>query len=237
MSSVVLITTANNPPKGIPALEMTNVATRHITAKAAVFFWAASGIEKIVIADATGSRLLNEEDILSLSRMGVAVEQISYLQDEQAIREKGKGYGEGMLIKYALESSETINAESSFFKCTGKIYCRNFHKIVQLIDSNRIKNFFWRYLGEGDSPMALADTRFFYTTKTYCEENIIPAYLKTDEKESLAEIEIFKILNETLGSAKALRPMLSGFSGGTGGQYFDASLGSLDYNFPCWVEC
>ena len=39
MNSIVLITTAMEPPKEMPFLEMTNTATRQLTAKAAVFFY------------------------------------------------------------------------------------------------------------------------------------------------------------------------------------------------------
>jgi hypothetical protein len=123
VGTTVLITTANKPPKDIPYLQMTNEAMRYITAKASVFFWAALGIEKIVIADATGGFLLDSEETLLLKQMGVDVEQISYCQNEDLIKQKGKGYGEGMLIKFALENSTFLRSENNFFKCTGKVYC------------------------------------------------------------------------------------------------------------------
>lgn len=237
MSSIVLITTANNPPKDVPFLQMTNVATRYITAKASVFFWAAQGIEKIVITDATGGSLLNSEEMLLLKQMGVDVEQISYYQDEDLIKSRGKGYGQGTLIKFALENSIFLKSENNFFKCTGKVYCRNFETVLSMIQQNNIQNIFWRYLGEGDSLQQWADMRFFYTTKKFCEENIIPAYLKSDDnKASAAEYYCFNVLNEKLPTANALRPLLSGFSGHTGKQCFDLSLGILDMNYPCWVD-
>ncbi len=73
-NSAVLITTAIKPPTGVIGLKMTSMAKRKITAKAAVFFWASSGIKKIVIADATGQTLLNDADLLLLSQMNVQVE-------------------------------------------------------------------------------------------------------------------------------------------------------------------
>jgi hypothetical protein len=235
MSSLVLITTANTPPSDLPFLQMTNVATRYITAKASVFFWAAHGIEKIVIADATGGSLLTSEEILLLKQMGVDVEQIHYLQNDDLIKSRGKGYGEGALIKFALENSEFLKSEDSFFKCTGKVYCRNFDKIFHIIKKNNIQNMFWRYLGEGDSLKPWADMRFFYTTKNFCEENLIPAYLESDDNIAAAEYFCFNVINEKLSTATALRPLLSGFAGGTGQPYFDLSLGILDINHPCWV--
>jgi len=233
--TTVLITTANKPPKDVPFLQMTNIAMRFITAKASVFFWAAQGIEKIVIADATGGYLLDSEEILLLKQIGVDVEQISYYQNENLIKSKGKGYGEGELIKFALENSIFLKNENNFFKCTGKVYCRNFKEILQIIKKSNIQNIFWRNLGEGDSLKPWADMRFFYTTKNFCEEVLIPAYLKSDDHIAAAEYFCFNVLNEKLPTAKTLRPLLSGFAGITGKQYFDLSLGMLDIRCPCWV--
>jgi len=235
-SPIILITTANVPPGGVPFLEMTNVATRLLTAKAAVFFWAAQGVGGIVIADATGVKLLNEDEVILLKQMNVEVEQISTHQNNKEIILKGKGYGEGRLIQFALEKSLLLKNAKIFFKCTGKVYCRNFEMIYQMIKSNNIKNIFWRHLGDGDSTQPWADMRFFYSSIDFCVKNIIPAYLMSDDSKAAAEYYCFSKLNEILPSAKSLRPMLSGFSGGTGKQYFDLSLGALDLAYPCWVE-
>jgi len=71
MELIVLITTANSPPTGVPNEGMTNVAARLLTAKAAVFFWAAQGVRKIVIADATGGDLIQSDDVALLRQMNV----------------------------------------------------------------------------------------------------------------------------------------------------------------------
>jgi len=236
MGVAVLITTANNPPVGIPFLKMTNVAMRIITAKASVFFWAAHGAKKIVIADATGGVLLSNEDILLLSQIGVEVEQISYHQNHDLVKLKGKGFGEGELLSFALENSKMLKNESNFFKCTGKIFCRNFDKILQLIESNSINNLYWRHLGEGDGLQQWVDLRFFYTEMNFCKEVLIPAYMLADDHKAAAEYFAYISLTKNLLSAKSLRPHLSGFAGGTGKPYFDSSLGFLDFNFPCFVS-
>ena len=114
MSSTVLITTANQPPKGVPFLKMTDAAIRCVTAKASVFFWAAQGIDKIVIADATGGTLLDSDEVLLLKQINVDVEQISYYQDEQQLRFKGKGCGEVELLSFTSENSITFETEDSF---------------------------------------------------------------------------------------------------------------------------
>jgi len=231
-SSLVLITTATKPPEGISSLEMTNVAKRKITAKAAIFFWSALGIKKIVIADATGQTLLDESEMLLLSQMDVEVEQIHYLQDNALVIRKGKGYGEGALIKFALENSKFLQSADNFFKCTGKVYCRNFVDIFNMIEHHNIKNIFWRDVSDSS-----LDTRFFYASKDFTEKLLIPAFEHINERNNFTlEHCVLKVANEHLTQVASVRPALSGFSGGLNKPYFDSSLGLLDQNLPCWVS-
>lgn len=232
-SSLVLITTASKPPEGVYALKMTNVAKRKITAKAAVFFWAALGIKKMVIADATGQTLLEESEVLMLNQMDVEVEQIHYLQDTGAVIQKGKGYGEGALINFALQYSKLLQDTNNFFKCTGKIYCRNSTEIFDLIKKNNIQNIFW-----GDFfDTSMIDTRFFYVSKKFAREVLLPAYEHVDDKNNIfAEHCVMKIAKKHLTKASSLKPVLSGFSGTGNEPYFDSSLGFFDQKFPCWLS-
>jgi len=232
-SSLVLITTATKPPEGVIKLEMTNVSKRKITAKGAVFFWSALGVEKIVIADATGQILLDDSEVLLLNQMGVEIEQLQYLQDDDLVIRKGKGYGEGALIKFALQNSKFLQSSNNFFKCTGKVYCRNFLDIFNMIQKNNIQNIFWGNIFNGN----MIDTKFFYASKDFIEKLLIPAYENTDDRNyGYAEHCILKMAHEQLKKSASIRPMLSGFSGSLNKPYFDSSLGFLDRNFPCWLS-
>jgi hypothetical protein len=231
-STLVLITTATMPPQGVHMLEMTNISKRKITAKAAVFFWAALGVNKIVIADATGQTLLDDKEILELNQMSVEVEQIFYLQNKELVINKGKGYGEGALIKFALQNSKFLMNANNFFKCTGKVYCRNFLEIVDMIEKNAIQNIFWREVFDNS-----IDTRFFYASKRFSENFLLPAYEDVDDKNhNMAEISVLKMAHQHLTQGSSIRPMLSGFSGSEDRPYFDSSLGFLDHNLPCWAS-
>lgn len=65
ISATVLIKTAA-PPKNIPHVQMTNTIIRKMTAKAALYFWVAQDVEKIVLADATKTNLLTENELAEL---------------------------------------------------------------------------------------------------------------------------------------------------------------------------
>lgn len=230
----VLITTATRPPEGVYAQEMRNVATRKVTAKGAALFWAALGARQLVIADATGSTLLDAEDLALLTQMGVTVEQIAYQQDPAQVIRQGKGYGEGCLLEFALESSALIRARGAFFKCTGKMFCKNFADIATLVRQYRMANLFW---SEVMNLGKTVDTRFFYSTTAFCREQLIPAYKTINDRAEInAERVVFEVVSRQLKSARAPRPLLIGFAGGTNGPHFDGSLGALDSSFPCWVS-
>ena len=229
----MLITTATNPPEGVFVLGMTNVAKRTITAKAAAFFWSALGVQRIVIADATGQTLLDDTDVLMLNQMDTEIEQISYFQDNDLVIRKGKGRGEAALIKFALENSKCLQSSDSFFKCTGKIYCRNYLDIFAMIQRDGIQNIFWRDAFDHSE----LDTRFYYASKDYLFKVFLPACDAIDDRNHiLMEHCALNVAREHLKQGLSIRPMLSGFSGSSNRPYFDSSLGFLDQNLPCWFS-
>jgi hypothetical protein len=237
--ATVIITTANIPPAGMPSLAMTNAAHRRTAAKAALFFWASQGIRNIVIADATANQLLSQGELNEMSLLGTSIEQIFYSQNEQDVILKGKGYAEGELLKFTIENSRLLKNEEAFFKSTGKTYVRNFPAIYDLISKAGIGAIFWRHLEDGSSIKPWADCRFYFTSKEVAVNSLVPAYLQSDESTTgPCEYYIFQMLelNQSFVRANALRPLISGFAGETGNQYFDGSLGTLDLNAPCWVR-
>lgn len=208
---------------------------RVIAAKAALYFWVTQGIEQIVLADATETNLLTEQEAAEIDESETRVEQISYKQADEDVIKKGKGYAEGKLIEYALDNSELLAREERFFKCTGKLYVRNFSNIVETIKSNSLSNLFWRHMGDGTSTRSWADCRFYYTTKSFAKNHLIPAYLASDDGDAACEYHLHETLDRNMKIGRAIRPFIAGYSGGSGDAYFDSSLGSLDQAFPCWA--
>jgi len=234
--SPVLLTTAISPPANFPLLKMTDASSRLIATKASVFFWALQGATRIVIADATGANVLTDDDIVDLNNMNVQVEQIKYQQNIDEIISRGKGYAEGKLLAFALANSAMIKSSKSFFKCTGKVYCRNFKSVIGLIETNNISSIFWRADNFQDD---LVDTRFYYCEKKLFLEKIFPAYETSNDflgPTGYAEACCYKAVHAHLRPVRAVRPLLSGHSGSTSEQYQELSFGDFDNMFPCWIE-
>jgi hypothetical protein len=232
----VLITTANNPPDGVPYLQMTDPVMRTIAAKAALYFWVTQGVEQIVLADATETNLLSAHEEAELDRSETRIEQINYRQDSEAIARKGKGYGEGKLIEYAINNSELLAREEYFFKCTGKVYVRNFPVFVEAIKANNISSLFWRWIHDSSLSRLDVDCRFYFTSKRFARSHLLPAYLESNDINGVfCEDRIREALDRNMQVGRSVRPLLTGYAGSTGAPYYDPSLGSLDYEFPCWV--
>ena len=228
---VLLITTALSPPDGVFFLNMNNISQRIVASKSGFYSWAAMGVTKIVIADSTNQILLNTDELIHINKMGIEVEQLRYQQNDDLVREFGKGYAEGMLIDFAIKESILLGAVNNFFKCTGKIFCSNFSEIYKMIEDSNIQNLIWRDSLNSDS----ADSRFFYTTHKFCKDYIIPSYYDINDKiGQYSEHCLLKVAKTHLTQGYGLRPSIYGFSGSTNHQYFNQSLGYLDSKFPCW---
>jgi hypothetical protein len=232
----VLITTANNPPDGVPLLQMKDPVIRAIAAKAALYFWVAQGVEQIVLADATETNLLTAQEEAEIDRSETRIEQIAYKQASESVINKGKGYGEGKLIEYAINNSELLARQEHFFKCTGKVYVRNFPAIAEAIRTRNISNLFWRYIGDGSLSQPLAESRFYYTSKSFARSQLLPAYFQSNDNAGvLCESTIREALERNMRAGKSVRPFITGYSGSLDQAYPDWSLGILDYDFPCWL--
>jgi hypothetical protein len=236
----VLITSAISPPKNMMCLAMKDIDMRKITTKASVYFWIAQGVKELVIVDSTGTEVMSGEDQAMLERLGVSLEQIIFKQDNERTSNLGLGYAEGNLLKYGIENSALISKKGSFFKCTGKVFCRNYPDILDLICQKKITNIFWQRF---PSMPNLVETRFFFSSIDAFNKYILPSYFLSNSN-NIIESELANILDSHLKKATVVRPLLSGFSGGPGNQYFggrgysyeEKTYGDLDFHFPCWLS-
>lgn len=235
VTPTVLITSAISPPANTPALRMTDSGMRAVTTKAGIFFWAGQGRKNIVVCDSTGSNVLTSDELAAIRKLGVGIEQIAFKQDDALVVERGKAFAEGKLIEYAVRNSELLNQSGHFFKCTGKMFCRNFDRIWDLIAKNNIGSMFWKLYEHALVDRNLVDGRFFYTSIADFRGPILAAYNRACEAQIL-EYQLSLSLSSQLSAGTSLRPQLSGFSGGLGNQCEERYLGELEFSYPCWYS-
>ena len=62
------------------------------------------------------------------------VDFLSFTADYEP--ERGRGYGEGLILRHALEHSDHVGPDSRVLKVTGRLYIRN---VAQIIDGARAR--------------------------------------------------------------------------------------------------
>ena len=232
----ILITTAIKPPANLPYLKLSDHNLRMAATKAAILYWAAQGSKNIVVVDSTNTQPLNKEDFKLMRDCGAKVEVLTFRQDHEEIIKYGKGYGEGNIIKHAIEHSRILQSSEYFYKITGKCFCRNFEFIDEIIRKNTLKGIFWKLFDRNfaGNELHLADTRFYFTSKSFFIDSLFPVYQSA--KDISIERLLVDTLNEHLKIGYVQRSQISGFAGGFGGKYSEQDLGYLEHQFPVWFK-
>ena len=173
---------------------------------------------KIVICDGSG---FDFSGTASRAFPGANIECLNFINSTKEVEAKGKGYGEGEIIAYALDNSKYLNQSDRFMKSTGKLWVSNVHKLIKnrhelfLIDAH-FKRHFKKY------EIQYLDTRFFISNIDFYKQFLIDAY-----KESCFEpgCNIEHIFLKRLLRINARNfifqknPAIYGFGGGNGSYY------------------
>lgn len=129
---------------------------------------------KIVICDGSG---FDFKDIVSYEFPDAHIECLSFQNDKQLVSLYGKGYGEGEIIRYALEHSVILKENKCFAKCTAKLWLNNYFIYLKkwngyfLCDCN-----FMILKDVKDIRIDSIDTRFYIVDKKFFIDTLMNAY-------------------------------------------------------------
>jgi len=175
---------------------------------------------RFVICDGSGydlSRDLKAVGTVDMRRLEV----MTFENDLDQVRLKGKGYGEGQIIEYAIENSEFLASASSFAKCTGKLWIENY------LPCRRAYNGTAGFSHFGFMAVSAVDTRFFIVQKEFFRSRLLGSYARCDDlRGKYLENAYFDSLRGTAPKEWILPvyPKIRGISG-TSGQ--EISCGNL----------
>lgn len=159
----------------------------------------------MVICDSTGSHSLLRPLVDVLAERGLELEVLGFEQDQQAVREFGKGYAEGKVIAYALANSKLLGSADAFFKVTGRLFIANFDRLAKDVCGSKPTfnlEFGWlrqraasaaqAWLGErgalrrqsklGEYLSPAVSTVFWHSPKEYCFRHLLNAYLSARDR-------------------------------------------------------
>lgn len=232
----LVITTAISPNINIKNLALKDESIRKWSTKSAIYAWLALGIKKIILVDATNKDIFSEIEMNSFKKHKVEIEQIKYSQNSVDIVKYGKGFGEALLLKYAIENSLLLQQSNSFYKCTGKLNVPNFWDINSIIENNNLNALFWRW---SDSVQNLfnryADTRFYWINKQIFINEFLPAFLSTNEEIGrIIESQAYEVCERIMTKGTTIKPIFNGLAGGDAKMIVPENFGSIDNSFPCW---
>ena len=149
---------------------------------------------------------------------GKLLEVIIFKGNYSIIQQKGKGYGEGEIIEYALDNSKYLKDCQSFYKLTGRLIVRNMDRIIAGTKSKNAFDF---------QPGAIynrnqnhIETIFYKTERDLYQKYLYQAYQDVDEsKIEYLEHVYYQQLNGLKLKSFRFLPQISGQSGTTGEEY------------------
>jgi len=131
---VLLMTATITPPENCPDLARADPGMRmndYINALKFYLDIPSQYCDRIIFAENSDTNLEPLQSILKFNHQNKQVEFISFPQGNNFPPKYGKGYGEMLLMDYAMENSKLISDQDIIWKATGRLILDNFVKIIQ----------------------------------------------------------------------------------------------------------
>ena len=211
----VLITSVAQP--NAPFVELNDPAERINATIKSLEQWALiSPGQEIVICDGSGydfQGLINKTPLLKTLNLEV----MHFINDIEMVKHRGKGYGEGEIIAYALNHSEILKKCNTFSKCTAKYWVSNFQECADSHQKNISieKQYDSRYSFNYQA----CDTRFYVVEKDFYLKKLLNSHKNSNDFQSYFLEHAFAkdiILSKVTGTEFKIKPLVYGISGSTG---------------------
>lgn len=212
----VILMTATVSPNGMSLTKLQDAETRKAQYLHAIEHYLEHTKCKIVFCENTGTDIYDE--IKSLEKF----ERLEYLTFNQNYRKDlGKGYGEALIIKYALNNSEFLKHAEYVIKITGRVIIENVDELLNLTPTSR------NILAVEYSSIIFAVSVCFMAPK-YTLLKCATDQIRICEKNNIDEL-IEKTLSDTFINSSDLRiteffPQINGISGTSGYPYINEPI-------------
>lgn len=133
-------------------------------------------ISHVVVCDGSGFDLSGHVPGVDDAQLGAPCEFLHFTNSQDQVRARGKGYGEGEIVRHALEHSQTLRDSSRFAKCTGKLWVSNGGLCIRLNAGRRIA-----FDYGGVFKAVYLDTRFYIADTAFFRRHLLDAYRTVDE--------------------------------------------------------
>ena len=140
---------------------LTNQTVRLSEARKSLFLLIKSNLFKsIVIVEGSNFEILSDVEIKNFRHKGVEIEQITFNQNIEDVRNFGKSNGEQQIMNYMLKTSVLVNKAGNFYKLSSRYNMVNLAQVLSEID--RFDNVFFYF-----NPPVLRDFKSYVCTSFY----------------------------------------------------------------------
>jgi len=154
------------------------------------------------------------------------IECLSFENDQAKIITHGRGYGEGEIVKFALNHSALLRRSDAFAKCSSKLWVENYDECLSqwrrnCLFSGVFKNTFSL---SKRIEMVQVDTRFYVVDPDFYLKNFIDAHWQIGKSPGFGLEDCFFQRLQTIHESRYLfsgPPVICGVGGGTGKYYKD----------------
>lgn len=157
------------------------------------------------------------------------IECLNFQNDIAAVQQHGRGYGEGEIVRHAIEHSALIQSAGCFAKCTSKLWVDNFAECIQQWNGGMLlKGVFDNVFTPWKSTaLAYIDTRFYVAEIHTYQRLFQRAHLAVRAEQGHSLEECFKdifLQAQLQGCLMSPPPIICGVGGGTGTYYKNSHL-------------
>ncbi len=157
------------------------------------------------------------------------IECLHFQNDIATVQQHGRGYGEGEIVRHAMEHSALIQSAGCFAKCTSKLWVDNFAECIQqwngdLLLKGVFDNAFtpWK-----STVLTYIDTRFYVASIDAYQRLFLYAHHAVRAQQGHSLEECFKdifLQAQLQGCLMSPPPIICGVGGGTGVYYKNTPL-------------
>jgi hypothetical protein len=152
------------------------------------------------------------------------IECLFFNNDINAVQRLGRGYGEGEIVRHAVEHSRCIAQAQCFAKCTAKLWVENFQACLAEWNGRLcLKGVFLDVFSPfKTTTLAYIDTRFYIAQVQVYRDLLQDVHARIDKDRGYGLEECFR---DTVGSASLTGvlwrtpPVIAGVGGGIGVSY------------------
>lgn len=183
----------------------------------------------LVLCDGSG---FDFQPLLATLPGSSPMECLHFQNNVERVQRHGRGYGEGEIVRHAMEHSTLIQSAGCFAKCTSKLWVDNFSACMQPWNGQMLMKgvFDHAFSPRKATTLAYVDTRFYVMDLQTYLRHFLHAHESIRAQDGYGLEESFRdiFLNKQLqGCLMSLPPVICGVGGGTGAYYKNTLLRQL----------